>query len=351
MFTPRYAVESAASRRQFLSWSGAAVAATALTAAGCAAPDSSSKSQKAGGDGKASGTAERLTKIGLDYPFTMLPLYSTLVKLSTAGAKKHGITLLTTNDAGSADTQATNLNTWVTQKVPAIVSFPMVFEAAEPIAKAALDAGLIWVTYGGSLEHQSADIKFSFREGGTLLGEAAATWAEEKLGGKGKVAFLTDSTIELGRERTKGMIDAFTELAPGVDVVAEEQAIDPDTGLAKTKAILARHPDLDIVLGVTDAAAYGAFKALQQAGRSKNHARTFVGGQDGAAPSLMAIKQGTFYRASAALEPEAIAGAIVDVPMAVAAGKANPGAEVPITLVRHGDTEKIDELLAQNAPS
>ena len=338
------AAAASASRRQFLALSGAALTAGALTAAGCSAPSSSQTAAKPSASG-----ATRLTKIGLDYPFTQLPLYSTLVKLSTAGAKRHGISLLTTSDNANADTQATNLNTWVARKVPAIVSFPMVFEAAEPIAKAALDAGLIWVTYGGSLEHQSADIQFSFRKGGTLLGEAAAKWAEEHLGGKGKIAFLTDSTIELGRERTKGMIDAFTKLAPGVDVVAREQAIDPDTGLSKAKAILAKHPDLNLILGVTDAAAYGGFKALQQAGRAKDDAKTFVGGQDGAAPSLLAVKQGTFYRASAALAPMDVATAIVDVPRAVAAGQAKPSAQVPIALVQHADTARIDDLLAQNA--
>lgn len=331
---------STASRRQFLALS----AATALAAAGCSAPQNTAASA-----GPSSSGGTRLTKIGLDYPFTQLPLYSTLVKLSTAQAEKHGMSLLTTSDNASADRQASNLNTWVARKVPAIVSFPMVFEAAEPIARAALDAGLIWVTYGGTLQHQSADIQFSFREGGTLLGEAAAKWAEEQLGGKGKIAFLTDSTIELGRERTKGMIDAFTRLAPGVDVVAREQAIDPDTGLSKTKAILAKHPDLNLVLGVTDAAAYGGFKALQQAGRAADDAKTFVGGQDGSAPSLLAVKQGTFYRASAALAPKDIAAAIVDVPRAVAAGKANPSAQVPVALVRHADSAEIDALLAQNA--
>ncbi|MET8978064.1 sugar ABC transporter substrate-binding protein [Streptomyces sp. NPDC004539] len=333
---------SPASRRRFLTLSAAALGATALTATGCTAPASTSADKSPAPTGK-------LTKIGLDYPFTQLPLYSTLVKLATAGAEKHGISLATTSDNASADTQATNLTTWITQKVPAIVSFPMVFEATDALAKRALDAGLIWVTYGGSLEHQSADIQFSFREGGTLLGAAAARWATEQLGGKGKIAFLTDSTIALGRERTEGMIDAFTKAAPGVDVVAREQAIDPDTGLTKAKAILAKHPDLNLVLGVTDAAAYGAFKALQQAGRAQDDAKTFVGGQDGAAPSLLAVKQGTFYRASAALAPHDLASAIVDVPLAVAAGKADPSVQVPITLVGSGDVAKIDELLAQNA--
>jgi ribose transport system substrate-binding protein len=340
-------IASPASRRRFLAWSGGITAATALAAAGCSAPDGGASSNAAAA-GSSSGV-KALTEIGLDYPFTQLPLYSTLVKLSTAAARKHGISLLTTSDASSADTQATNLGTWVSQKVPAIVSFPMVFEATEATAKRAMDAGLIWVTYGGTLEHQSADIQFSFLKGGTLLGEAAAKWANERLGGKGKIAFLTDSTIQLGRERTKGMIDAFTRHAPGVDVVATEQAIDPDTGLSKTRAVLAEHPDLNIVLGVTDAAAYGGFKALQQTGRAKADAETFVGGQDGAAPSLLAVKQGTFYRASAALAPKDIANAVVDVPLAVTAGKADPSAQVPITLVQHGDTARIDDLLAQNS--
>ncbi|GKQ41333.1 sugar ABC transporter substrate-binding protein [Streptomyces sp. A012304] len=343
MITPESSMPSAASRRRFLALSAGALATTALAAAGCSAPEKASASAKPAAGGK------DLTKIGLDYPFTQLPLYSTLVKLSTAEAKKHGSSLITTSDNANADTQASNLNTWIAQKVPAIVSFPMVFEAMEAVAQRAMEAGLIWVTYGGSLEHQSADIQFSFREGGTLLGEAAAQWAQENLGGKGKVAFLTDSTIELGRERTKGMVEAFTKAAPGVDVVAREQAIDPDTGLSKAKAILAKHPDLNIVLGITDAAAYGAYKALQQTGRAKDDAKTFVGGQDGSAPSLLAIKQGTFYRASAALAPNDLAAAIVDVPHAVAAGKADPSAQVPVNLVRRGDTARIDDLLAQNA--
>jgi ribose transport system substrate-binding protein len=145
------------------------------------------------------------------------------------------------------------------------------------------------------------------------------------------------------------MVDAFTKGAPGVEVVAQEQAIDPDSGLSKTAAILAKHRDLNIVLGVTDSAAYGAYKALQQAGRADSDARTYVGGQDGAVPSLLAIKKGTFYRASVAIAPKDIAGAVIDVPLAVAAGQANPSQDLPVTLVTAADGAKIDDLLAQNS--
>jgi ribose transport system permease protein len=335
-------LSSRISRRRFLAVSGGAAAAAALT--GCSGPEAT-----ATGTGTTSAAAKALTRIGLDYPFSQLPSYSPLVKLTTAAARSRGLELVTTNDAAVFDTQVSSLTAWIGQRMPAIVSFPMVFEATEKIAQSALDAGLIWVTYGGSLQHQSADIQFSFLKSGELLGAAAAAWADEALGGKGKIAFLTDATIQLGRDRTRGMIEAFTKAAPGVDVVAREQAIDPDTGLSKAKAILAKHPDLNLILGVTDAAAYGGFKALQQAGRADTDAKTFVGGQDGAIPSLLALKQGTFYRASVALAPRDIAEAIVNVPLAVAAGTPNPSADLPVTLLRAADTAKIDDLIAQGS--
>ncbi|GAB3865325.1 hypothetical protein GCM10028801_35630 [Nocardioides maradonensis] len=320
------------SRRNFLAWTGGAGAAVLLAA--CSAP-----SQETGNGKRVVGSADDLKKIAFDYPFTFLPVYAGVTKFAKARAAELGISLNETNDAGKPDAQASNLNSLIAQKVPAIVSFPMVFEALETQAAQALSNGLIWVTYGGTLSHQSASIQFSFEKGGQLLGADAAKWANQTLGGKGKIAFLVDNTIQLGIERTKGMIEAFTAAAPNVEVVAKEQAIDPDSGLTKTKAILAQHPDVNIVLGITDGAAYGGYKALLENGRSQTDPNTYVGGQDGDIGSLQLINQGTIYRASAALQLRDLGNAIIDVPRAVAAGKSDAEASinVPIALVKKGD--------------
>ncbi len=250
------------SRRTFLGWTGGLGAAVLVSA--CSAPSSTS------GDGeKVTKSSQDVDTIAFDYPFTFLPVFAGVTKFAKERAKEKGVKLEQTSDNGRPDVQASNLDTLIAKKVPAIVSFPMVFEAVEAQAAKAVGAGCIWVTYGGTLKNQSASITFSFEEGGRLLGEDAAKWANDVLGGKGKIAFLVDDTIELGRKRTAGMIDAFTKAAPGVEVVAREQAIDPDTGLSKTKAILAKHPDLNIVLGITDGAAYGGYKAITGAGRSE----------------------------------------------------------------------------------
>jgi len=325
------------SRRKFLAWTGGAGAAVLLSA--CTGPATNTGSAKHTAGSTADAKTADLKKVAFDYPFTFLPVYAGVTKFAKARAAQLGLTLTETNDAGKPDAQASNLDILISQKVPAIVSFPMVFEALENEASRALDAGIIWVTYGGTLKHQSASIEFSFEKGGQLLGADAAKWANDVLGGKGKIAFLVDSTIQLGIERSRGMIDAFTAAAPGVTVVAKEQAIDPDSGLTKTKAILAQHPDVDIVLGVTDAAAYGGYKALIASGRSQSDAKTYVGGQDGDIGSLQLIEQGTIYRASAALQLRDLGSAIIDVPRAVAAGKSDAEASVnvPISLVKKGD--------------
>jgi ABC-type sugar transport system substrate-binding protein len=319
------------SRRRFLAWTGGVGAGVLLTA--CAVPGSKSS----GSSG--STTSGSLDTIAFDYPFTFLPVYAGVIKFAKARADELGLSLLQTNDAGKPEVQATSVDTLIAKNVPAIVSFPMIFEAMEAQAKRARDVGIIWITYGGTMANQSASIQFSFRAGGELLGSDAAVWANDVMGGKGKVAFLVDETIQLGRERSEGMMDAFTAAAPEMEVVAREQAIDPDTALSKTSAILAQHPDVNVVLGVTDGAAYGAYKALTLGGRSDTDPSTYVGGQDGDLGSLQLVQQGTIYRSSAALQLRDIGRAVVDVPVAVAAGKSDEEAsiDVPIKLVRKGD--------------
>lgn len=334
-------VKKSVDRRTFLAWTGGIGAA--VLASACSAPSTT----KASGD-KVAKSSKDVDTVAWDYPFTFLPVYAGVAKFAKARAEEKGLALEQTNDNGKPDVQAANLDTLIAKKVPAIVSFPMVFEALEAQAAKALSAGIIWVTYGGTLENQSASITFSFEEGGRQLGEDAAAWAKENLGGKGKVAFLVDDTIQLGRERTKGMIDAFTAAAPDMEVVGREQAIDPDTALTKTKAILAKHPDVNVILGITDGAAFGGYKALVESGRSETDAKTYVGGQDGDLGSLELIRKGTFYRASAALQLRDIGRAVIDVPLAVADGRsdAEASADVPITLVKQGDA-LLDEIIAQ----
>jgi len=339
--------DASPTRRTFLASAGGVGAALMLAACGKATTSSSNAPSSSGATpGSAAATHKTLTAVAFDYPFTFLPVYAAVSGFAKERGAQVGVRLNLTNDEVKLESQVSNLSTLIGQKVPAIVSFPLETTTLEKQVKAARAAGTIWVTYGGNLQNQDASITFSFLKGGQLLGEAAATWAKQNLGGRGKVAFLTDNVIELGRLRTQGMVDAFTANAPNMQVVAKQEAIDPAGALTATNAILSTHPDVNVILAVTDDAGTGAYKALTQRGRAPDDAKTFLGGQDGGKASLQLIQQGSFYRASAALAVKDIGYAVIDVPTAVAAGAANASRDVPITLVQKGSPE-LTTLLAQ----
>ncbi|MCX6497423.1 MAG: sugar ABC transporter substrate-binding protein [Arthrobacter sp.] len=286
-------------------------------------------------------------KVLFDYPFTALPVYSLVTKFAQKRADQAGVQLELTNDNMDLGQQVTNLNTYLTSNVDAVVSFPADAASLESVSKQYVDKGKYWVSYGGDLSNQHASIKFSFYESGKTLGEYAGKWANENLGGKGEVLMIVDQTIQLGRERTKGLLDGFKATAPGMTIVAEQQGITPDQGLSVTNAIVARHPKLNMVLAAAGDAAQGGYQALTTAGRAANDPKTFVGGLDGNEYVLQQIKAGTFFRAAVTVDAEQIGNAIIDVPLALAKGNGSKASlDLPVTLV-DASSPKLDALIAQ----
>lgn len=94
--------------------------------------------------------------------------------------------------------------------------------------------------------------------GGTKLGEA--------LSGKGKVAILTEPSVDLHRNRHQGYEDALKKF-PGIEVVQiGDTKADPVHTLQIVKAILQKNPDLNGI-GCTDAVGGAASAtAVEEAG-------------------------------------------------------------------------------------
>lgn len=286
-------------------------------------------------------------KVLFDYPFTALPVYSLVTKFAQKRADETGVKLELTNDNMDLGQQVTNLNTYLTSDVDAVVSFPADAASLESISKQYMNKGKYWVSYGGDLSNQDSSIKFSFYQSGKTLGEYAGKWANEHLGGKGEVLMIVDQTIQLGQERTKGLLDGFRATAPGMTIVAEQQGITPDQGLSVTNAVLAKHPKLNMVLAAAGDAAQGGYQALVTSGRPTNDASTFVGGLDGNEYELQQIKAGSFFRAAVTVDAEQVGNAIIDVPLALAKGQgAKASLDLPVTLL-DSSSPKLDAFIDQ----
>ncbi|SHN38165.1 sugar ABC transporter substrate-binding protein [Cryptosporangium aurantiacum] len=296
------------------------------------------------GTADSSGPRE-VDKILVDYPFTALPVYAALQTATKAYADQQGVEVVFTNDNMDLSTQVTNLTTHLRQDEDAVVCFPADPASIESIAKQYRDAGKYWVTYGGDLKNQDSTLQFSFEKSGQMLGENAGQWAVEHLGGQGTVLILEDMTIQLGQERTKGIVDGLKKAAPNLKIVAQQQAITPEQGLSVTNAVLSKNPDIDIVLAAAGDAAQGAYQALLSKGRAATDAKTYVGGLDGNLFLFQQMKAGHFVRALVTVKTEDIAKAIVDIPRALGEGKTDIQTDVPVYLVTP-DSADLDEYIA-----
>ena len=295
--------------------------------------------------------AGKATTVGFDHPYSFVTYVSDIQRWGTVYANAHGLKALYTSDNGKLDAQIANLETWISQGVPAIICFPIEPTAIEKIAAKARAKGITWVSYAAHIKNQDSSVVFGNTESGTILATAAAEFINKVHGGKAEIIRLTlPDGGELGRERDKAVDATLAKLCPGAKVVASQKSIDAGSGLQITNSVLAAHPNVKAVVAINDDGALGAYRAFLDHGHAPNDPEIFIGGQDGAQQALVLIKQGTMYRASSALAVQDLAAAVIQHPIDVANGGSKEDAQVPVKLLTHADTELLDKYIAQLTP-
>jgi ribose transport system substrate-binding protein len=135
---------------------------------------------------------------------------------------------------------------------------------------------------------------------GKVLTDAAIAHINSKLGGKARVALLTQDTMQYLSPRFQAMRDGLDKL-PGVTIVADiaPKPVSKEGGFATMNTILLANPNIDVVLGA-DAVVLGALKALRAAG--KDRPDQFLGGIDGEPEAVSELKKGASpYKATISL--------------------------------------------------
>jgi ribose transport system substrate-binding protein len=135
---------------------------------------------------------------------------------------------------------------------------------------------------------------------GKVLGDAAAAYIKERLGGRARVVLLTHDSLQFLAPRFVAMRDSLKDI-PGVTIVADisPATVNKEGGAATMRTILLAHPTIDVVLGA-DTVVLGALEALRAAG--KDRPDQFLGGIDGEPEAVAEIKKGGGpYKASVSL--------------------------------------------------
>jgi ribose transport system substrate-binding protein len=134
---------------------------------------------------------------------------------------------------------------------------------------------------------------------GKVLGDAAAAYIKDRLGGKARVVLLTHDSLQFLAPRFVAMRDSLKDM-PGVTIVADisPATVNKEGGAATMRTILLAQPTVDVVLGA-DTVVLGALEALRAAGKAR--VDQFLGGIDGEPEAVAEIKRGGPYKASVSL--------------------------------------------------
>ena len=135
---------------------------------------------------------------------------------------------------------------------------------------------------------------------GKALGDAAADYIRNRLGGKAKVVILSHDSLEFLAPRFAAMRDSLRAV-PGATIVADISPVTVDNagGYAMMETILLADPDVDVVLGA-DTVVMGALAAVRAAGKAR--ADQFFGGIDGEPEAVAELRTpGSPYKTSISL--------------------------------------------------
>ncbi len=134
---------------------------------------------------------------------------------------------------------------------------------------------------------------------GKALGDAAAAYIRNSLGGEARVVLLTHDTNQFLAQRFVA-IRAALKAVPGARIIADisPRTVDKAGGHATMQTILLAHTRIDVVLGA-DTVVLGALAALREAGRARPD--QFIGGIDGEPEALAEMRAGGPYKATVSL--------------------------------------------------
>lgn len=223
-----------------------------------------------------------------------------LVQAMQARAKETpgGASLQLEDAGGDVVRQLGQVENFISQKVDAIIVNPADTAATRKITERVTQAGipLVYLNSRPEVDSFPAGVVFVGTDE-RRIGQMQMEYLAEKMGGKGNLAIILGRLAhDDTRKRTTGVKDVLAKY-PDIKVVEEQSANwERDKGMDLMSNWLLSGKAIDAVAANNDEMGIGAAMALRQAGRKD----VMVGGVDGTADGLAAIKRGllsvTVYR-------------------------------------------------------
>jgi ABC-type sugar transport system substrate-binding protein len=122
--------------------------------------------------------------------------------------------------------------------------------------------------------------------------------------------------------RNEGMEAGIKETAPGANLVGRYEGFTQDDAYNSIKQLISQGTDFNVILSITDAGAYGAIKAMQEANFDPNSVIIVSAGGESYAQEL--IREGQFLRGTVEVNHEESSQIAVDTIIKMLAGSPVP---------------------------
>ncbi|MDR1249863.1 MAG: sugar ABC transporter substrate-binding protein [Treponema sp.] len=164
-------------------------------------------------------------------------------------------------------TQIGQVENFISNNVTAIIIQVAEKNALEAVLAQARSKNIKVFCWDDNLENSDINWLIDNYLLGQIIGQEAAKWINEKLGGSAEVGILDYPQLEILLERGNGIVDAIRKNAPNAKIVAQSSAINPTEGMAKTETFLQAHPNMKVIACIGGGGAVGANESIKSSGK------------------------------------------------------------------------------------
>ena len=199
---------------------------------------------------------------------------------------------------GDLQQEVADIENFVEMGVDYIIVGPCNSEGIVPTIEEAQNNGVVIGTCDIGIE--GVDVANFVTSDNYGIGEIAAEYIGEQLGGKGQIAVLTWPSASATADRVSGFKDKLEAEYPDIEIVAEQDCdADRQTSMDAAEAILQANPDVQYIFGANAEMALGAYAATT----STNRTDVKVVAVDTDTEVMEAIQNGTNLVATVSQDP------------------------------------------------
>jgi len=296
----------------------AAVVCIAVLVTGCGAPATSKTDTSGGGTEqaqKSSDSGDKSADSGdkkadsgkkLKFAFSIMqldnPYFISVKKGFEDKCKELGIEAAFVDAKYDVAKQVSDVENLIEQGVDGLLIAPIDQKALQPIVEKAKQKGIIVVSEAQPIDNAHGIYTVDEYKYGTVIGENAAKWINEKLGGKAEVIIISQDNVEPVIQRGNGIQDTILKLAPGAKIVARQAGDTPELGMKIVEGVLQKNPNVKVITGNNDSGALGGYEAVKAMGKATPD--FYVGGGDATNEAIAKMKEpNSVYRATVDLMP------------------------------------------------